>query len=590
MRDARLARSILAVGVVAVAAGACGGGEGGASREAGPWMLEASLSEAGAGIPFCEDVTARVSAFMSQFEGQMPPSEFYGGAVVVGSIGEIPNGMNGHISQDYNGSQHQSFVNLMTLVQYDENLDPMPYLAESWEVSDDNTEITFHIRDDVYWHDGELTDAYDVAYTFERAIDPETAFPNAAFWTHYDQGPDGVEVVDSFTVKFRMQPHADFIDPWRDTTIMPEHLLGDVSATMLSQHPYGTVCPVGNGPFIFVEHRQDASWTFQANPAFPDGLGGRPYLDRYIYRSITEQTTLLTELLTGRLDVYLAPTPDQAQAIVDSDAVGLMRSVFRQFDFVGWNARRPQLADKRVRQALTRGTNRQEIVDALLQGYGTVANGSVPPFHWAHDPSVGREAMAYDQDAARVLLDAAGWVDRDGDGVRENGDGDRLSISIKYNDGNGIRQGIAEIMQAQLAEIGVEVAPTVVEWGTLLSQISDPTFRDFDGVVMGWVVEYKLDDTDLFHSRNFSGTFAFSGTLRPDIDSLLDQLPLVVDRTDAKPLWKQYQELLVDEQPYTFFYFPDRLDGVSKRLRGVEMDSRGEWLNIKDWWVPADQR
>ena len=589
MMDARLARSILAVGA-AVVAGACVGGEGGASREAGHWMLEASLSEAGAGIPFCEDVTARVSAFMSQFEGLMPPSELYGGAVVVGSIGEIPNGMNSHISQDYTASQHQSFVNLMTLVQYDENLDLMPYLAESWEVSDDNTEITFHIRDDVYWHDGELTDAYDVAYTFERAIDPETAFPNAAFWTHYDQGPDGVEVVDSFTVKFRMRPHADFIDPWRATAIMPEHLLGDVPATTLSQHPYGTVCPVGNGPFIFVEHRQDASWTFQANPAFPDGLGGRPYLDRYIYRSITEQTTLLTELLTERLHVYVGPTPDQAQAVLDSDAANLMRYPSRQYTFVGWNARRPQLADKRVRQALTRGTNRQEIVDALQQGYGTVANGSVPPFHWAYDPSVGREAMAYDQDAARALLDAAGWVDRDGDGVRENGDGDRLSISIKYNDGNGIRQGIAEIMQAQLAEIGVEVAPTVVEWGTLLSQISDPTFRDFDGVVMGWVVEYKLDDTDLLHSRNFSGTYAFSGTLRPDIDSLLDQLPLVVDRTDAKPLWKQYQELLVDEQPYTFFFFPDRLDGVSKRLRGVEMDSRGEWLNIKDWWVPADQR
>ena len=198
--------------------------------------------------------------------------------------------------------------------------------------------------------------------------------------------------------------------------------------------------------------------------------------------------------------------------------------------------------------------------------------------------------MSYDQDAARALLDAAGWVDRDGDGVRENADGDRLSISIKYNDGNDIRQGIAEIMQVQLAEIGVEVAPTVVEWGTLLDQISDPTRRDFDGVVIGWVTDFKVDDSDLFHSRNFSGTYAFSGTLRPDIDTLLDQLPLVVDRTEAKPLWKQYQELLVDEQPFTFFFFPDRIEGVSKRLRDVEMDSRGEWLNIKDWWIPADQR
>ncbi len=198
--------------------------------------------------------------------------------------------------------------------------------------------------------------------------------------------------------------------------------------------------------------------------------------------------------------------------------------------------------------------------------------------------------MSYDQNAARALLDAAGWTDRDGDGVRENADGERLSISIKYNDGNDLRQGIAEIMQAQLAEIGIEVAPTVVEWGTLLAQINDPNARDFDGVVIGWVVEFKLDDTDLFHSEKVDATYGWTGTQRPELDRLLEQLPLVVDRDDARPLWKQYQEFLVDEQPYTFFYFPERLDGVSNALRDVQMDVRGEWVNIKDWWIPTDQR
>ena len=144
-------------------------------------------------------------------------------------------------------------------------------------------------------------------------------------------------------------------------------------------------------------------------------------------------------------------------------------------------------------------------------------------------------------------------------------------------------------MQAQLAEIGVEVAPTVVEWLTLISQISDPTRRDFDGVVIGWMGEFKLDDTDLFHSGSRSGPYAWAGTRRPDIDSFLDQLPLIIDRDEAKPVWRQYQELLVDEQPYTFFYFLERLDGVSTRLQDVNMDSRGEWQNIKDWWISTDQ-
>ena len=585
MRDARLPSSILGVGP-AVLMGACGGDDGGARS----WSLEASLAQAGAGIPFCEEVTARVAEFMSQYEGQLAPSERYGGSAVVGAISEIVDGMNNHISASYDATQHQNYVNLMTLVQYDEDLNPQPYLAKSWEVADDFTEITFHIRDDVYWHDGELTDAYDVAYTFNRAIDPETAFPNAAFWTHYDQGPAGVDVVDSFTVKFRMQPHADFIDPWTATAIMPEHLLGEVPSTMLRQHPYGSVCPVGNGPFVFVEHRQGASWAFQANPAFPAALGGRPYVDRYIFRVIPEPTTLLTELLTARLQVYIAPTPDQAQAILDSDVADLRQYPFRTYILVGWNSRRPQLADKRVRQALTRGTNRREIVDALLQGYGRVANGSVPPFHWAHDPSIGGDAMSYDQDAARALLDAAGWVDRDGDGVRENIDGIRFSISIKYNRGNDQREDVAEIMQAQLAEIGVEAAPTVVDTGALIGQITDPIDRDFDGVVMGWAGEFKLDDTDLFHSKSFSGAYGWSGTRRPDMDRLLEQLPLAVDREKAKMLWAQYQELLVDEQPYTFFYFPDRLDGVSRSLNDVQMDVRGELVNVKDWWFSVDQR
>ena len=121
---------------------------------------------------------------------------------------------------------------------------------------------------------------------------------------------------------------------------MPQHLLEDVPSAELRQHPYGNVCPVGNGPFVFVQHRQNASWTFQANPAFPEGLGGRPFLDRYIYRIILDQTTILTELLTENIEVHIAPDPDQVQAILDSDALDLMVYPQRQYVSVWWNARR----------------------------------------------------------------------------------------------------------------------------------------------------------------------------------------------------------------------------------------------------------
>lgn len=567
--------AVLAVSAV-LAAVACGGD--GANS--------AALAD-----PFCAEVLPRVEAYQAQARADhpTPDDDRYGGTVVMATIGEITDGMNGFVTYDYAATQHQQFVNLMTLLDYDEDLNPRPYLAESWEISEDDTEITFHLRQDVFWHDGERTDAHDVAFTYIRITDPRTAFPNAGFWDHYVPGEEGVEVVDDFTVKIRLRRHAEFLDVWRTVPIMPEHLLGDVPPEELKDHPFGTLCPVGNGPFVFREHRPQERWVFDANPAFPEALGGRPFVDRYVYRVIPEQTTLLTELLTETIDIFVAPRPDQARQILDNPNLDILQFTSRKFIFVGWNSRRPQLADPRVRRALTLGTNRAEIVQAILQGYGSVANSGVPPFHWAYDASAG-EAMAFDREAARALLDEAGWTDQDGDGIRENADGLRLSISIKYNTGNQQRQDVAEIMQFQLREIGVEVRPQVVEWGTLLEQINTPDVRDFDGVVMAWVAEFRLDDMDLFHSDRIDGLYAWSGTENPEIDRLLEELSMVVDRADALPLWREYQRVLNEEQPYTFFYYPDLLEGVNRRVHGIRLDARGEWVSVRSWWIDPASR
>ena len=259
---------------------------------------------------FCGPALARVDSFTATFQGREAPGDRYGGTVVVGTVGELSAGMNAFQAAQAATAQHHMFVNLMTLIRYDEELQPEPYLADSWEVSEDLTDLTFHLRDDVRWHDGEPTTAYDVEFTFLRASDPEMGFPNPGFFQYYEQGSAGVEVVDSFTVRFHFQrPHADFMDPWRTVSIMPRHLLGDVPVPELAQHPFGTVCPVGNGPFRFVSHAPGAQWIFEANPAFPEGLGGRPYLDRYVYRIIPETSTLLAELLTGGVDVYVSVLP-----------------------------------------------------------------------------------------------------------------------------------------------------------------------------------------------------------------------------------------------------------------------------------------
>ena len=238
-----------------VALAACGGGEGG--------------TRVASSDPFCQRVMPAVASFMAQAREKhpVPDDPRYGGTVVVGGISDLSDGMNAAVSTDYYGTQHQDFLNLMTLVEYDENAQPVPYLAKSWDVSPDGTAITFHLRDDVYWHDGEITNAHDVAFTYEVDTDPLTAYPNASYWDHYVKGSEGIEVLDDFTVRVHLRPHAEFMDPWRVVGILPEHLLGDVPHDELRLHPFGTQCPVGNGPYVFAEHRAQDRWIFEASSA-----------------------------------------------------------------------------------------------------------------------------------------------------------------------------------------------------------------------------------------------------------------------------------------------------------------------------------
>jgi peptide/nickel transport system substrate-binding protein len=538
---------------------------------------------------FCEPALARVDSFMGTLAGDEPEGDRHGGTVVMAAVGDLRGGMNGFDAAQAASAQHQMFVNLMTLIQYDEDLQPVPYLARSWEVSDDLTQLTFHLRNDIYWHDGEPTTASDVEFTFLRASDPATNYANSAFFQYYLPGPEGVEVVDSFTVRFNLSnPHMDFMDPWRAVGIMPRHLLEDVPPAALSQHPFGTICPVGNGPFRFISHDPGAQWVFEANRAFPAGLGGRPFLDRYVFRVIEEAPTLLAELQTGNVDVYVGLLPHYATSVEENPNLTVVAYPYRAVLFAGWNGRIPKLSDPRVRRALTVGTNRHQIVEGVRQGVGTVVNTAVPVTHWAYDSTLS-DSFPYDPDQARALLAEAGWEDRDGDGIRENQEGDALSIDFLYNP-NQERQEVAEIMQAQLREVGVDLRPRGMELNAFLSTIFSPE-RQFEGFLLAWESEFRLDERNLFHSEAVDGPYGFSGIQDTVLDRYLDTLQLITDREEARPFWREYQLRLMAIHPYTFLYSYYRQNGVNRRLRGAVMDVRGDWQNIREWWIaPEDRR
>lgn len=510
----------------------------------------------------------------------VPEERRRGGTIVIGGQGEMPT-LNPLAISDYVSDQVARFALFSTLVRYDEDLRPEPWLAESWSLSDDSTRLTFRLREGVEWHDGEPLTAEDVAFTFRMAKHPDVGYRARSYFARWDS----VEVVDRHTARFHVRPTAGLLYAWIATPIVPEHVLGDVPPGELAQHPFGTRNPVGSGPYRFVEHSQGDRWVFEANRDFPEEMGGPPHADRLIYRVVPDETTLLAEARSGNVDFYMKVLPSQLDRVRGDDGLDLVTFPFPSYGFVGWNTRRPLFEEAGVRRALTMAIDREEIVDAALNGLGRPATGPLGPWHWAYDSTWS--PLPHDPDSARALLERHGWRDADGDGVRER-DGTEFAFELATNDTRQ-RRDVAVLVQSQLADVGVEASPAVREYASLVEAVTGPA-RDFDGVVLAFQPDLVVDDRDLWACDRRDQPMQFTGYCDEELDAVLDSLPRTIDRERRRRLLHRYNEIVYRDQPYSFLFFEDRADALRRGLEGVTMDARGELVTVQDWWLRPEAR
>lgn len=471
------------------------------------------------------------------------------------------------------------YVLFTPLIRYGPDLSYQPALAESWELEGD-TAVVFRLRRDVRWHDGRPTSAHDVLFTFERARDPATGFPNAGYFGHWTGG----EVVDSYTVRFSFEPHADPLAGWPFTPPVPRHLLDTVPPAQMRQASFNTA-PVGNGPFVLVSRRANDRWVFASNPDYPEALGGPPLLDRLVWRVIPDNAAQTTELRVGEVDLALQPRPEQVRELAARPGIRAVFKPSRRFTFVAWNGRLPPLDNPNVRRALALAIDRQEILDGLRDGLGALGVGPVMPFHRAFNDAL--EPLPFSPDSARRLLDAAGIRDTDGDGTLELPDGRPFAVEIKLPAGNDYLRDLGEAIRADLAELGVRATTRPVEVTTLFADVTSPE-RRFEAALLGWTGDFRLDLRDLFHSDAMAGPYQFSSFSDPEVDSLLDRAGAEVDPDRAAPAWRRIQEILLESQPWTVIYYETEALLARGRVRNLDMDIRGALVDVKDWWVEPD--
>jgi peptide/nickel transport system substrate-binding protein len=471
-----------------------------------------------------------------------------------------------------------NFMLFTPLVQFGEDLDAVPALAESWEL--DEQGVTFRLRNDVRWHDGQPVTAEDVAFTFELAKNPETA---SLLESAYLTMVQSAQVVDPQTIRFNfVGPHSQPLQAfwWAP---LPRHLVGDVAPGQLAQAPFGRE-PVGNGPFRFVSWASGQQLTLEANEDYPAALGGRPYLDRVVFRVVPEATTRLTEVLTGAIDLNYSLLPDEARQVEGQRRVRLINYPGREFLYIGWNNERDPFNDPRVRQGLTMGIDRSALIDALMFGFGEPASGMIPPWHPA-DP--GLEPIPHDPAQARQLLEQAGFAAGPDGILRRNGQPLRFNL---LSSEDRLRQDITVVVQQQLRQIGVDVQVRAMEFQTLLQQHRN---REYEAVLAGWTLDnFRVDPSPLFSCEEARqiGSPNRAGYCNPDADRLMAAGLQETHEARAEEIWGEYSRILQRDQPVTFLAWTEQLSAVAQRLQGVEMDVRGKLLTAQRWWIPAQQQ
>jgi peptide/nickel transport system substrate-binding protein len=459
------------------------------------------------------------------------------------------------------------------LVRLNDQLLPTPDLAESWEVSADSLVWTFHLFDNVKWHDGAPFTAEDVKFTYESMMDPDV---NSPFASNLEK-VSSIEAVDDLTLKITLDSaFSPFLTQLADMSIMPKHLLEEVADFQTADFQRN---PVGTGPFVFQEWQTGAFIRFAANP---DYLRGKPAIDEVVFKIVPDPDVLSLQLETGEVDAIEGASPAAAKRLEANADVKLLEHTSTRLRFLSTSYLSPLFQDKLVRQAVAHAIDRQGIIDTILEGYGVLCRTDYPPSSWVYNPDA--KLYEYDVEKAKALLAEAGW-EPGADGVLEK-DGEPFEFVTLLKAGDTQLEQTATVIRDNLKDVGISMEMVPLEAPVLRQEHMGK--HDFDAFLWGRGVFFDPDYYVTWSTWAIDGAYNFVSYTNPELDALLEKGRETLDPEERKNIYWQVQEILAEEQPIIFLDWPSALNGVNAKVQGYSEEGATPptllW-NIEEWTV-----
>ena len=442
------------------------------------------------------------------------------------------------------------------LLELDAQLRPVPALATGWTISDDRRTYTFPLRRGVRFHNGRELRAADVKYSFERAARGKRpwVFDKLVGAREFLRGAApaiaGIRIVDDHTVRLTLErPFAPFLAliAYDAASVVPREEVDRRGAGFASH-------PVGTGAFRFVSWRRDDQVVLER---FPDHFRGAPPLERLVFRIIPAEITRFNEYVAGQLEYTDIPTGRCRAVQADprlKDEVAVWPTLGTSA--VRFNVERPPFGDARVRRAIAHAIDPSIIVERLLEGCVAPAAGILPPALPGYSAAIMR--IPFDRAASRRLLAEAGYPD---------GKGLQLAYHFNTSDAN---QRVAEVLQAQLREIGIALELRRLDWAAHLKLVDDGTAGFYR---QGWIADYPDPEnflTVLFHSRNAGAAGNTSRYRNPRVDRLLDEADAMPAGPERDRRYQEAERLIVNDAVWVSLHHYASRTLVKPYVRGLE--------------------
>lgn len=514
---------------------------------------------------------------------------------IVYGISTSPSGVFNPLLADSKYDDAVDSVVYSSLLKLDKNQNVEPDLAESYKVSDDNLKITFKLKKDLKWSDGQKLTAKDVEFTLKSLAHKDYQGANYNFVKSivgaedYNAGKSkeiqGIKVVDESTIELTfVKAYSPALINIGTTGIIPEHIWKDVEPAKWKTATDKLKKPVGSGPFKLESFTEGSEVKFIKNDNY---YAGKPKTEKLVYKVVNDDT-VGAELKNGGVDIAdVSNLKDADRKELEKNKFVMKKYANNLFQYMGTNLRNKTLQDKNIREAFIYTLDRKSMVDKLLEGNGTVVNTPMLSSSWAYPKAEKLEKYDFNVQKAKELLEKSGYKDTNNDGYVDK-DGKNLEFTLDVPTGNKLREQTAQIIQENLKQAGVKINLNTMEFKALMQKVV--ANHDFELYMMGNNLPADPDLTSYWSSQAVSDVkgkegWNISGLKSAEVDKFLEDGISSFDIEKRKAAYEKFGMYMNRELPWIYLYEQNIVKAFNPKLKGFEPSTLRDFSDAANWEI-----